>query len=76
VILLDLNLADGSGWDVLAQVRARWSSVQLPVIVVTAMDRYGAPVMRACEIKINHPNGFSQRQTVLCLQNVLDAVLG
>ena len=76
VILLDLNLADGSGWDVLAQVRARWSLAQLPVIVVTAMDRYGAPVMRAGEIKIHNTNGFSQRQTVLCLQNTLDAVLG
>ena len=40
------------------------------------MDRYGLPVLRAGEIKIDHAHGLSQRQTVMCLQNVLDAVMG
>jgi signal transduction histidine kinase/DNA-binding response OmpR family regulator len=76
IILLDLNLADGSGWDVLAQIRARWSREQLPVVMVTAMDRYGAPVLRARELQVKRAEGFSQRQTVLCLQNMIDAVMG
>ncbi|MCL4507464.1 MAG: ATP-binding protein [Chloroflexi bacterium] len=75
VVLLDLNLADGSGWDVLANLRARWSREQLPVIIVTAMDRYGLPVLRAHEISVRRAQGFSQRQTVMCLQNTLDAML-
>ncbi len=75
VVLLDLNLADGSGWDVLAELRARWTREQLPVIIVTAMDRYGLPVLRAHEISIRKAQGFSQRHTVMCLQNTLDAVL-
>jgi len=74
-ILLDLNLADGSGWDVLAQIRARWSRDRLPVVVVTAMDRYGLPVLRARELTVRRADGLSQRQTVLCLQNLLEAVL-
>ncbi|HEY3290040.1 MAG TPA: hybrid sensor histidine kinase/response regulator, partial [Anaerolineae bacterium] len=76
VILLDLNLTDGSGWDVLEMIRARWTKEQVPVIIITAMDRYGLPALRAGEIKISNARGFSQRQTVMCLQNVLDAVLG
>jgi signal transduction histidine kinase/CheY-like chemotaxis protein len=76
VILLDLNLADGSGWDALAELRARWSRDQLPVIVVTAMDRYGLPVLRAREFHVQRAETFSQRETVLCLQNVLEAALG
>ena len=74
LLLLDLNLADGSGWDVLAMVRASWTYEQVPVIIVTAMDRYGLPVLRANEITIRRTNGLSQRQTVLCLQNTLEAV--
>lgn len=76
VILLDLNLADGSGWDVLEMIRARWTKEQVPVIIITAMDRYGLPALRSGEIKVSSVRGFSQRQTVMCLQNVLDAVLG
>jgi DNA-binding response OmpR family regulator len=75
VVLLDLNLADGSGWGVLTRIRTRWSRDQLPVIIVTAMDRYGPPVMRAREINIKQPEGLTQRQTVLCLQNMIEAVL-
>ena len=75
VMLLNLNLADGSGWEVLSKVRARWSPEQLPVIVVTAMDRYGLPVLRAGEITVQRPQGLTQRETVLCLQNMLEAVL-
>ena len=74
-ILLNLNLADGSGWDVLSKVRARWSREQLPVIVVTAMDHYGLPVLRAGEITVQRPQGLTQRETVMCLQNMLEAVL-
>ncbi|HEY3340941.1 MAG TPA: hybrid sensor histidine kinase/response regulator [Anaerolineae bacterium] len=74
-ILLNLNLADGSGWDVLAAIRARWTREQMPVIVVTAMDRYGSPVLRASEITVKRPQGMSQRETVMCLQNMLEAVL-
>ncbi|MCL5994529.1 MAG: ATP-binding protein, partial [Chloroflexi bacterium] len=76
VILLDLNLASGSGWDVLAAVRARWSREQMPVIMVTAMDYYGLPVLRASEVTVHRSEALGQRQTVLCLQNVLEAVLG
>jgi signal transduction histidine kinase/CheY-like chemotaxis protein len=75
VILLDLNLVDESGWSLLAKVRARWSREQLPVIAVTAMDRYGLPVLRAREINVKRPQGLSQRETVMCLQNTLDALL-
>ena len=75
VILLNLNLADGSGWDVLAKVRERWSREQLPIVVVTAMDRYGLPVLRAGEITVKRLQGLSQRETVMCLQNTLEAVL-
>jgi signal transduction histidine kinase/CheY-like chemotaxis protein len=75
-VLLNLNLADGSGWDVLSKVRARWSRQQLPVIVVTAMDHYGLPVLRADDITVQRPQGLTQRETVMCLQNMLEAVLG
>lgn len=74
-ILLNLNLSDGAGWDVLSKVRARWSREQLPVIVVTAMDHYGLPVLRAGEITVQRSQGLTQRETVMCLQNMLEAVL-
>ena len=74
-ILLDLNLGDASGWDVLAEIRKRWSSRELPVIVVTAMDRFGLPVLQSRDITVTRAAAFSQRETVLCLQNVLEAVL-
>ena len=74
-ILLDLNLGDASGWEVLADIRKRWSSRELPVIVVTAMDRFGLPVLQSRAISMARASTFSQRETVLCLQNVLEAVL-
>ncbi len=75
VVLLDLNLGDASGWDVLAEIRKRWSSRELPVIVVTAMDRFGLPVLQSRAVSVTRAATFSQRETVLCLQNVLEAVL-
>ncbi len=75
VVLLDLNLGDASGWDVLAEIRKRWSSRELPVIVVTAMDRFGLPVLHSRAINVTRLSTFGQRETVLCLQNVLEAVL-
>jgi CheY-like chemotaxis protein len=75
-VLLDLNLGDASGWDVLRRIRARWPDRRVPVIVVTAMDRYGLPVLQARAITVQRAEGFRQRETVLCLQNVLEAVLG
>jgi signal transduction histidine kinase/CheY-like chemotaxis protein len=75
VILLDLNLGDATGWEVLRQIRSRWSSRELPVIIVTAMDRYGLPVLQANDISVRRPGGFGQRETVLCLQNVLESLL-
>ncbi|MCS7059823.1 MAG: hybrid sensor histidine kinase/response regulator [Anaerolineae bacterium] len=75
VILLDLNLGDASGWDVLAEIRRHWSNRELPVIVVTAMDRFGAPALQSYEMRISRAATFTQRETVLCLQNILEAVL-
>ncbi len=75
VMLLDLNLIDESGWNVLSKLRERWTRDQLPVIVVTAMDRFGLPVLRARNISIRRQQGLSQRETVMCLQNTLDALL-
>lgn len=75
VVLLDLNLGDASGWDVLADIRRRWSGRELPVIVVTAMDRFGLPVLQSRAISVSRAATFSQRETVLCLQNALEAVL-
>ncbi len=75
VVLLDLNLGDASGWDVLAAIRKRWPSRELPVIVVTAMDRFGLPALQSRAIGVTRLSTFGQRETVLCLQNVLEAVL-
>lgn len=75
VVLVDMNLTDGTGWDVLAMVRARWTHDQVPVIIVTAMDRYGLPMLRAQEVTVRRAGGLTQRQTLMCLQNTLESVL-
>ena len=38
VILLDLLLRDGSGWDVLAQLKAEPRTRAIPVLIISVID--------------------------------------
>lgn len=44
VILLDLHLADGSGVDFLAELKAHERTAQVPVVLVTALSADALPV--------------------------------
>lgn len=44
VILLDINLPDGSGVQFLAELKADERTAQVPVVLVTAMDADALPV--------------------------------
>jgi len=52
LVLLDVEMPGMSGFEVLAQVRERWSPTELPVIMVTAR-RGGADVVEAFRLGAN-----------------------
>ncbi|HBX70031.1 MAG TPA: hypothetical protein DEH25_11820, partial [Chloroflexi bacterium] len=75
VILLDLDLPDMSGWDVLAQIQRNKGDEALPVIIVSAHDLpqtlYGNG-QEVLEVKLRRP--LSQQELPELLKSILKEV--
>jgi signal transduction histidine kinase len=72
VVLLDLNLPDGSGLIVLEQMRANQRLRKVPVIIVSALDQNTVLPTTQGEIEIYQSNGFAPAQIVQWVNQAID----
>ncbi|MDA8188805.1 MAG: response regulator [Dehalococcoidales bacterium] len=71
LILLDLNLPDGSGWDVLATIRSASESRDIPVIVLSVAPP-DASILRRLEPDDFLLKPFDARELTSRVRKVLD----
>ena len=66
VILLDLGLPDGSGWDVLARLKAAPLAQAIPVVIVSVIDEPALGLARGAAAYLVKPISREQLQAALC----------
>ncbi len=70
VLVLEVDLPDGSGWELVRELRARDDARALPIVVTTARARPGAPEARGLAVRwMTKP--FHLRQARLLLTPLL-----
>jgi signal transduction histidine kinase/DNA-binding response OmpR family regulator len=65
VILLDLALPDGSGWDVLAQLKAESCTREIPVVIVSVLDEQAQGLAQGAAAYLVKPVSREQLQTTV-----------
>src|SRR5712691_1221488 len=66
VILLDLGLPDGSGWDVLAQLKTEPHTRAIPVVIVSVLDEPAQGRAQGAAASLVKPITRAQLHTALC----------
>jgi CheY-like chemotaxis protein len=66
VILLDLGLPDGSGWDVLVRLKAAPLARAIPMVIVSVMDEPALGLARGAAAYLVKPISREQLQAALC----------
>jgi CheY-like chemotaxis protein len=73
LLLLDLNMPDVNGFQVLEEKARDPSIANIPVIIISARDPAGEPVF-SNTLTVTQSAGFSQRNLIQCIQS-LGAIL-
>ena len=73
LLLLDLNMPDVNGFQVLEEKARDPSSASIPVIIISSRDPAGEPVF-SNTLTVTQAAGFSQRNLIQCIQS-LGAIL-
>jgi signal transduction histidine kinase/CheY-like chemotaxis protein len=72
-VFLDLGLPDQDGYQVLAEKNADPKIRHIPVVIVSARDPWGEPVV-ANRLRVELPGGLSTRDILMCTMGISQAL--